>query len=69
MRIDQISQQKSDIRALLPFGKSLADFDKNFIDPIRAELIAASTKRGMGREEAIQEAEANTIESRNVLLT
>ena len=39
------------------FGKSLADFDKNFIDPIRAELIAASTKRGMGREEAIAEAD------------
>ena len=39
------------------FGKSLADFDKNFIDPIRTELIAASTKRGMGKEEAIQEAD------------
>ena len=39
------------------FGKSLADFDKNFIDPIRTELITASTKRGMGKEEAIAEAD------------
>ena len=39
--------------------KSLDDFDKNFIEPIRTELIASSTKKGMGKEEAIAEADLN----------